>query len=267
VRNNYAYIAAEQTGLQVIDISEPTQPRVVAACDTPGIAGAVKLHENRAYIGDGQGGLQIIDITNPLQPARLGGRTFGTYVGGSEVIGSRAYVADGVGLSIIDVSNPADLQLIGSIAFDPTRTSGQPIDVAVAGNYAYVADWASGLQVVDISDPARPRVVGGNELLFGFKAKIANAKVFVAGSNRPVAILDLFQPQTPEVHLDQLITRIPGSLRMLLRGPAGLSGQIQRMTDFGAWQNWKPVQLDSAPALEITDATSASASFYKFVSP
>jgi hypothetical protein len=33
--------------------------------------------------------------------------------------------------------------------------------VAVSGHYAYVADWDAGLQVIDVSDPANPRRVGG----------------------------------------------------------------------------------------------------------
>ncbi len=35
-----------------------------------------------------------------------------------------------------------------------------PMDVAVSGTYAYVADGASGLQVIDITNPASPQIVG-----------------------------------------------------------------------------------------------------------
>jgi len=39
-------------------------------------------------------------------------------------------------------------------------TPGYARGLAVAGNYAYVADWTAGLRVVDISDPSAPYEVG-----------------------------------------------------------------------------------------------------------
>ncbi len=40
-------------------------------------------------------------------------------------------------------------------------TPGSAADVSVKGDYAYVADGAAGMKVVDVSDPAHPAVVGG----------------------------------------------------------------------------------------------------------
>jgi len=59
------------------------------------------------------------------------------------------------GLFIIDVSNPVNPVLMGS--FD---TPGQAIDIAVSGNYAYVADAGSGLHIINVSNPANPTLVG-----------------------------------------------------------------------------------------------------------
>jgi hypothetical protein len=39
-------------------------------------------------------------------------------------------------------------------------TPGQSYDVVVSGNYAYVADGSAGLQIIDISNPAAPTLVG-----------------------------------------------------------------------------------------------------------
>jgi hypothetical protein len=41
---------------------------------------------------------------------------------------------------------------------------GSAYGVAVDGNYAYVADWGAGLQVVSVSDPAHPTEVGYYDL-------------------------------------------------------------------------------------------------------
>ena len=41
------------------------------------------------------------------------------------------------------------------------NTPGSASRIALAGNYAYVADGTSGLRVVNVSDPADPVLVGG----------------------------------------------------------------------------------------------------------
>lgn len=71
------------------------------------------------------------------------------------VVGSRAYVTDPTtGLHIVDVANPAAPNKLGS--YD---TPGLAASVAVAGNYAYVADF-DGLRVINIANPTAPFQVG-----------------------------------------------------------------------------------------------------------
>jgi len=53
------------------------------------------------------------------------------------------------GLQVIDVSNPTNC-----VRVDGIDTTGGASAVAVSGNYAYVADRPTGLQVIEISDPA-----------------------------------------------------------------------------------------------------------------
>jgi len=48
------------------------------------------------------------------------------------------------------------LHLVGGVG-----TPGSARDVAISGSHAYVADYGSGLQVIDISDPSSPWIVGG----------------------------------------------------------------------------------------------------------
>ena len=45
-------------------------------------------------------------------------------------------------------------------------TPGNAVAVAVSGNYAYIADSDSGLQVIDITDPAAPTSVGSHDSTF-----------------------------------------------------------------------------------------------------
>src|SRR6266542_177273 len=52
VSGNYAYVADERAGLQVIDVSNPANPRRVGGYDTSGFASGVALSGNFAYVAD-----------------------------------------------------------------------------------------------------------------------------------------------------------------------------------------------------------------------
>ena len=68
VLGEYAFVACDSSGLQVIDISDPVIPVIVATYNTPGIALDVFISDDYAFLADNSS-LQIIDISNPLSPA------------------------------------------------------------------------------------------------------------------------------------------------------------------------------------------------------
>ena len=57
---------------------------------------------------------------------------------------------------MLDVTTPANPQRIGGYAVQ----NGGVLDVALRGNYAFIAEWPPGLSVLDISEPAKPILVG-----------------------------------------------------------------------------------------------------------
>ncbi|REJ39306.1 MAG: DUF4347 domain-containing protein, partial [Microcystis aeruginosa TA09] len=72
VVGNYAYVADFSLGLQIIDISTPTNPTLIGNYDTSGFAMDVQIVGNYAYLADGFAGLTIIDISNPSNPTFKG---------------------------------------------------------------------------------------------------------------------------------------------------------------------------------------------------
>lgn len=205
VSGNYAYVAAGAAGLQVVDVTNRSNPHVVAALDTPGNANDVVVVGNYAYVADGTFGLQIVEITNPLAPVLAGSLDTAGTAWDLVVRGGQAFVADGgAGLAIIDVGDPANASLVGSLALggttkgvDADLTSGLAVvggtagvrvidignraspvllgtaaggdvrDLALADDYVFVADYARSFTVVDIADPAAPAVRASTNLTLG----------------------------------------------------------------------------------------------------
>ena len=84
-------------------------------------------------------------------------------------------------------------------------TPGGARDVAVAGSYAYVADMYSGLQVIDISNPQNPEIVGSVDIdalqqayddvvLSGTYAYVATI-----GSQTALQVIDISNPRSPQI--------------------------------------------------------------------
>ena len=70
---HYAYVAAQYVGLQVIDMSNPANPRWVGSYDTPGEARAIAVAGNYAYVADGPWDLQILRVHLPRASSRRSG--------------------------------------------------------------------------------------------------------------------------------------------------------------------------------------------------
>ncbi|MFM6407060.1 MAG: hypothetical protein ACKPGT_21250, partial [Microcystis sp.] len=169
VVGNYAYLADWTSGLQIIDISNPTNPILKGNYDTDAAYG-VEVVGNYAYVADGSSGLQIIDISNPSNPTFLGNyANFGAVLG-VQVVGNYAYLVNNgaSSLQIIDISNPTNPILKGSYDDDYDPAFG----LQVVGNYAYVADGESGLKIIDISNPTNPILKGSYDTSYAFGVQI-----------------------------------------------------------------------------------------------
>ena len=157
VSGNYAYVADGPWGLQIIDVSNVTNPTFVGSYSTPGQASGVTISGNYAYVGDGYRGLQIIDVSNVANPIFISSYDTPGFSRTVVLSGNYAYIAAGDvgGLQIIDVSNITNLTRAGRLV-----TLGDAYDLALSDNYVYIAIGTAGLQIIDVSNVANPTFAG-----------------------------------------------------------------------------------------------------------
>ncbi|NJN19852.1 MAG: hypothetical protein HC822_28255, partial [Oscillochloris sp.] len=119
VAGSRAYVAAAGAGggLHILDIANPTAPRLLGSAPTYGSATALDLASGLAYVAGGLGGgVEIFDVANPAAPSLRGALITPGNAQGIAVRGPRAYIAAGVcGLQILDVADPADPRLLGAV--------------------------------------------------------------------------------------------------------------------------------------------------------
>jgi hypothetical protein len=192
VSGNYAYVAADFSGLQIIDISDPANPTFKSSYDTLYSASAVDLLGNYAYVAD-RTGLEIVDVSDLSNPTFKGSYDTPAIAYGVTVFGNYAYMADGEsGLQIVDITDPANPTFKGS--YD---TSYAIYEVAISGNYAYLAEGKEGLLIIDITDHANPTLKGS----YGLPDYIGAVAVFdnyaYMGGSKGVEIVDVSDPANP----------------------------------------------------------------------
>jgi len=196
VSGSYAYVADDNSGLQVIDISDPASPYIVGSVDTPGDAHNVYISGSYAYVADVNSSLQVIDISDPASPYIVGSVNIPDYANDLYISGSYAYVADGFsGLQVIDISDPASPYIVGSV-----NTPDYTNDLYISGSYAYVADGFSGLQVIDISTPSSPEIIGSVDTPgFARGVYVSGNYAYVADWNSGLQVIDISIPSSPSI--------------------------------------------------------------------
>jgi hypothetical protein len=136
-----------------------------------------------------------------------------------EVSGNVAFVASGgFGLSVVDVTNLQAPVLVAQLA-----TPGSANDVRVAGTVAYVAEDV-GLQLVDVSDPAHPVLLGSASYPAGRQARVAvggGKLVYLADLSFGLHVVDVTNPMQPR-EVGSLA--LAGTPRAVSLGGTGLGG-------------------------------------------
>jgi hypothetical protein len=167
VEDDYAYVAYADSGLLIIDVSDPSNPVEVGSYDTQGYAVSIDISGTYAYIADHVSGFHIVDISDPENPFRVGpgGRNVLEYV---EVEGNYAYLLTDPSFFIVDISDPINpITVAVAAAFNSQF-------VHVQGRYAYMGGaymGGGGFRVLDVSDPSDPTIVG----VFSIPAGVNNA--------------------------------------------------------------------------------------------
>jgi len=170
VQGDFAYVTGTG-GLTIINVVDPARSQPVGRFDH---GGDLAVSGRYAYLANGSGGLDVIDVGTPSNPTRVSGwngeydvfgRWVGGYVSSVAISGQYLYLIDTSmreswigpevgGLIVLDISNPATPQLVGSSAFPNTQQNGFD-SLKVSKSFAFVG-YYGGTLVMDVTNPAQP---------------------------------------------------------------------------------------------------------------
>jgi filamentous hemagglutinin family protein len=219
ISGSLAFLSISNLGLRIVDISDPKHPHIVAT-----FAGVTNSYNavvvgRYAYVADNVLGLVIIDISNPVSPTLVSTSPIAGGTTHVAVSGNFAYLTDfnSGAIRIFDVTSPTTPTLVSSyltagnpaIPRQQRGITGAPYSVSVIGQYMYIADFSSAVEIVNVSNPRLPVHVGSyftNISAQRIQAGVPNTPVdfAVAGNNLYVAdqvsglyILNITNPTAP----------------------------------------------------------------------
>jgi hypothetical protein len=158
-----ALVADHMSGLDIVDVKDIAKPVKTGSFFLEGYARDVVSTGSMVYAIDAPAGIYVFDLSTPgpMEPiASQQSARAPASIELSKGSGAGANLAVLVGggmLQVYDVTKPA-----APVQTATFRTpSGRPSRATMYGTRAYVADSREGLQIVDLSKPSDPALVGG----------------------------------------------------------------------------------------------------------
>lgn len=187
VAGNYAYVG-EGIALTILDISQSQRPQPVGKIILPAQARDVSVSDGVACVASEREGIYTVDVSDPANPVLLG---FFDTPGQPQRVHVRdgiAYVADGCIITddqggrlgsfvILDISDPTSPSLRTQV-WPP----GAVLNIALAGDRAYLRTQLDGIDIYDVADPGNPSYLG--------KYFYPNTTLGLAAENNMVYTLD-----------------------------------------------------------------------------
>jgi len=201
---NYAFCIEGSSGLDIIDIQDPTNPIKVSNFYFNKKVFRLAVKDNYVYVTSVEG-LYVINIANPASPFLAESWKSDQKVGDVFIKNQYSYIANEEnGLTILNISDPTTISQVGNY-----NTSGRANSVFVEGNYAYlicskvVFDSGSleehcSLFIIDISSPTEPLLISHyDELTNARDIFIKNNYAYISDYELGLRVVDISDTANP----------------------------------------------------------------------
>ena len=204
VQDGFAYIAGGARAFEVVNCSDPQFPQVIYSYDglesnRLAFSKSIAVSLNHAFEGTDAGQINVFDISNKANITQISTLDLPTHTHGIAYKNDKLYVGDVNKFHIVDVQNPNNPQILGSV-----NTPGWAAQLALYDQYAYVTERRNGVAIIDVSDPSDPTIVSTLDTP-GIPQDIVidDSYAYIAVGEKGVVIYSLQNPVAP-ILLDQI---------------------------------------------------------------
>lgn len=239
IMNGVAFIVARANGLYIVDISNPSEMKMLSTYDTIELASSVDVsNDGLCFVSNRHLGVEIIDVKNPSEPKYISSFMCGE---AQSVFACEGYLYIGDWMNkqvyIVNIEDPKKPKVASILQTDGFSDGVFVLDkicYVVTGhhssnfknrqkyeNYPFItpemiADGygcGHGLEIFDVSDPEHPEWISGIKFppLFGapdiWKVTVSDNTAYVSDSNNGLFIVnteDLHNPYIEAYFLDKI---------------------------------------------------------------
>lgn len=218
VRGRFVYVVSRETGMRIVDASDPARMRIRSRYDSVEFATGIEVAGDVAFLSERIYGVEAVDVSDPDRPAHIALRKTPE----SQSCRYRdGYLYSGEwGAGLVSVFDARDMRRFGKVAELPLGGFGDGVEID--GRYLYCStghdsrhrgvdgDMAQGagrgLDIFDISDAAKPRHVSRIDFPV-FKPRnadfwtprVADGFAFCCDSHNGLFAVDVRDPAHPKL--------------------------------------------------------------------
>ena len=202
VEGEYAYVTTMFSGLNIFDISQETDPKLISQVEPsqPG-CGPLTLKDGIAYIGCNPSGLFIVDVNHPSTPTVLTSDKFPSSMISIALIYEHIYLADAYkGIYIIDISDPVNPKQVGFFehAMIPSQASVYVSAVDACQGDLCMAVPNHGFVILDLSEPSNPSIKADITQFWPSGIITEGQYAYLVDDLEGVRVFDISNPSQPQ---------------------------------------------------------------------
>lgn len=214
VVNNIAYIATQSHGLQIFDVSNVNNPRLMSTVRTSGVAIDVVVDYPYIYVASdiAVDKVNVNDPANPfiVQSLPIKATRLSIY-NNSHIL----YVLDGQKVGVVDISQ--NMQVVSTVSAPSSQgIANSSSELYLASPDVSIQPKKGGLYIFDITTPILPQLETDIYDGFGSGGIATSGGLVVATAAGSLRVVDVSNPATPNI-----LARIPGVF-----GKVATSGKI-----------------------------------------
>lgn len=178
-------------GLQIVDARDAAHPELLTYYDDSNHSLHVSAANGLAFVSGYRAGLQILEVSDPAEARRIAewDLPFSFRVRTQAAL---AVIAEAEALRTVDMTDLHNPRTLGLLPLEQ-----HPVDLVLDGALAYIANNSAGLTIVDVSDPAAPRVIANLDTGTALGITKRDHIVYLAMYDQGLHIIDVSEPTAP----------------------------------------------------------------------
>jgi hypothetical protein len=199
--NDYAFLSLGNSGMEIVNVSNPSSPQYVADYNVPGNTEEIFLADinntSYAFVAAGQGGVLVLDLSGlPLISLVTTLNFSGDYISSVFADNINNILYAGGNNNKVYIEDLANLPVVTNMS--TYQSFSQINKIEVKNNVEYIAQ-DDGLDIVNVINPYAPvRYSHGTSEDYAYDVKISWDYALVANNQNGVLVLDVSNPSNPQ---------------------------------------------------------------------